>query len=293
MTLLDELPFGVKVPASSTSSGWMTPAKMWPRQAPAALELHQASAQSCGHHGAMENDRAISRPRRDEARSDGEATFAAAPGSDPTGLLATKGLACWRGSRVLFQRLDLQIDRGSVTWLRGTNGSGKTSLMRILAGLSHADEGEVTWEGTPLARTGASARRQVIYIGHANALKDDLTLVEALAFLATLNQMDDAVPRARRALDRLGLSACRNAFVRTLSQGQRRRGALARLALDDQARTWILDEPFDALDTHGVRLLSDLIESHSARGGATLLTSHQPIQLADLREIDLEVWRVA
>ena len=215
-----------------------------------------------------------------------------ASGSPPAGWLAANRLACRRGNRLLFRGLDLQIEPGTVTWLRGANGSGKTSLMRILAGLSHADCGEVTWQGQPLGTSDAAARRHTIYVGHANALKDDLTLLEALAFLATLNELDDAVPRARHALGQLGLSSCAHAFVRTLSQGQRRRGALARLALDDVARTWILDEPFDSLDAQSTRALADLIESHGVRGGATLLTSHQPIQLAGMREFDLEPWRV-
>jgi len=209
----------------------------------------------------------------------------------PAGLLAARALACRRGRRLLFRGVDLQLEPGSITWLRGTNGSGKTSLMRILAGLSFAAEGDVTWNGTPLRRAGADARRAVLYVGHSNALKDDLTLIEAVAFHASLGGLDDASGRAARALERLGLACWRDATVRTLSQGQRRRGALARLALDDGARSWILDEPFDALDSHSVALLSAILESHAARGGAVLLTSHQPVALAGAREFDLEPWR--
>jgi heme exporter protein A len=212
---------------------------------------------------------------------------------DAAGVLAARGLACRRGGRLLFRGLDLRLARGSMTWLRGTNGSGKTSLLRILAGLSHAAEGEVYWEGVALRDAGAAARRAVVYVGHANALKDDLTLAEAVAFLATLAELDAPMARALGALERLGLAGCAGAYVRTLSQGQRRRGALARLALDDMPRTWLLDEPYDALDNHGVGMLCALIESHCARGGAALLTSHQPIPLAGLDELDLEAWRVA
>lgn len=210
-----------------------------------------------------------------------------------TGLLAARGLACRRGRRLLFRGLDLELRPGGVTWLRGTNGSGKTSLMRILAGLSHAAEGEVTWNGQPLRRTGTQAHRQIVYISHANALKEDLTLAESVAFLAALAGLDRPRERASAALDRLGLASRREAPVRTLSQGQRRRGALARLALDDTPRTWLLDEPFDALDSASVELLNGLVEAHAARGGALLLTSHQSITLARARELDLEPWRVA
>jgi heme exporter protein A len=221
------------------------------------------------------------------------ATASSGAAAEAGAVLAGRGLACRRGGRLLFRDLDLRLEPGRATWLRGTNGSGKTSLLRILAGLSEPAAGEVSWNGTPLRRAGAAARRGIVYIGHANALKDDLTLAESLAFLATLAELDSPAARARRALAELGLADAAEAPVRTLSQGQRRRGALARLALDDLPRTWLLDEPIDALDNRAVGMLCALIESHCARGGAALLTSHQPIPLAGLAELDLEAWRVA
>ncbi|MDD5324538.1 MAG: heme ABC exporter ATP-binding protein CcmA, partial [Polaromonas sp.] len=166
--------------------------------------------------------------------------------------MAARALACQRGRRRLFRGLNLQLEPGSVTWLRGTNGSGKTSLLRILAGLSQPSEGEVTWAGKPLKQVASEARQGMVYIGHANALKEDLTLVEAVAFLAVLAGLDEPRGRARQALHHLNLANRCDAPVRTLSQGQRRRGALARLVLDEQPRTWVLDEPFDALDSQSV-----------------------------------------
>lgn len=210
----------------------------------------------------------------------------------PAGLLGARSLGCRRGRRMLFRGVDLELAAGSVTWLRGTNGSGKTSLMRILAGLAHAAEGEVTWNGAPVAAAGLEARRGRLYIGHANALKDDLSLAEAVAFHAALAGLDRAAERARAAIDTLRLAPWRNSAVRTLSQGQRRRGALARLVLDDAPRAWILDEPFDALDAASVTLLAGLIESHAARGGAVLLTSHQTIPIPGATDFDLEPSRV-
>ncbi|WP_395700822.1 cytochrome c biogenesis heme-transporting ATPase CcmA [Aquabacterium sp.] len=207
--------------------------------------------------------------------------------------LATRGLACRRGRQLLFSGLDLGLRRGSITWLRGTNGSGKTSLMRILAGLSQPAEGQVLWQGEPLRRVVDAARAGTVYIGHSNALKEDLTLAEAVAFLAALAGLDQPLPRAQRALELMGLASRRNAPVRTLSQGQRRRGALARLALDEAPRAWILDEPYDALDQSSVQTLSGLIEAHAARGGLVLLTSHQSVALNGASAFDLEPFRAA
>lgn len=204
--------------------------------------------------------------------------------------MAARALACQRGRRRLFRGLNLQLEPGSVTWLRGTNGSGKTSLLRILAGLSQPSEGEVTWAGKPLRQVASEDRQCMVYIGHANALKEDLTLVEAVAFLAVLAGLDEPRGRARQALHHLNLTNRCDAPVRTLSQGQRRRGALARLVLDEQPRTWVLDEPFDALDSQSVAILCAMIEANTLRRGAVLLTSHQPVELADAREFDLEPW---
>lgn len=201
-----------------------------------------------------------------------------------TGLLEGRALACRRGRRRLFEQLDISLPPGSLTWLRGTNGSGKTSLLRILAGLSAPSDGAVLWNGRPVAEAGRVAREGIVYISHGNALKDDLSLHEALSFLAHLAGHADAEVKAMHALQRLDLASRARAAVRTLSQGQRRRGALARLALDDTPRTWILDEPYDALDSASTQLLSDLISQHAARGGAVLLTSHQDVNLPGLRQ---------
>jgi heme exporter protein A len=202
-------------------------------------------------------------------------------------MLSARSLACRRGRRLLFSGIDLRLGRGSISRLRGANGSGKTSLLRILAGLSQPFEGQVSWEGRPL---DAQARANIVYVGHANALKDDLTLAENLAYLGGLAGDFDAARRGELALECLGLASRRNAAVRTLSQGQRRRGALARLALDELPRTWLLDEPYEALDPASAATLSALIEAHAGRGGAVMLASHQPLALAGVNEIDLQRW---
>nr|WP_207185130.1 cytochrome c biogenesis heme-transporting ATPase CcmA [Rubrivivax gelatinosus] len=205
--------------------------------------------------------------------------------------LEGRALACRRGRRLLFEGVDIRLAPGTITWLRGTNGSGKTSLMRILAGLSTPEAGELLWNGRPLRAAGTEAREAIVYIGHANALKDDLTLRESLAFLGRLSGVADADTRAGAALAAAGLADRAGAAVRTLSQGQRRRGALARLALDETPRTWILDEPYDALDAQSTARLSELLLAHAARGGAVLLTSHQVVELAGALQYDLETRR--
>ena len=194
-------------------------------------------------------------------------------------LLRAVDLAGHRGERTLFQNLSLALEPGSVTWLRGRNGRGKTSLLRLLAGLATPMAGAIHVAGRPVRRAAPDWRRGLVYIGHQNALKDDLTAAEALAFLLRLRGAAPESALIDSALERLGVRASRRALVRTLSQGQRRRVTLARLALSIEQPLWLLDEPFDALDADGVAALNDLLSEHAARGGATLLTSHQALSL--------------
>ncbi|MBB5205026.1 heme exporter protein A [Inhella inkyongensis] len=183
-------------------------------------------------------------------------------------LLHAQQLVCERGERPLFAALDLSLRAGDCLWLRGVNGSGKTTLLRTLAGL----------------RAPAAGRLQrqapLLYLGHANALKDDLTVAENLRLDAALRGQLVTVAALRQALDALALGPLRARPVRSLSQGQRRRTALARLGLSLQteaAELWLLDEPFDALDDAGVQALCALMAAQCARGGAVLFTSHQAV----------------
>jgi heme exporter protein A len=207
-------------------------------------------------------------------------------------LLQARALEGQRGERTLFRGLELQLRPGDVVWLRGRNGRGKTTLLRMLAGLTTPAGGEILLDGERPA--GAEWRRQMAYVGHANALKDDLTATEALAFLATLGGAAPGAAELKAALMRLGVAERARAPVRTLSQGQRRRVALARLALVPSPRLWLLDEPFDALDDHGIDALNTLLRDHAAAGGAALLTSHQALSLREPapREFSLDPFAV-
>jgi heme exporter protein A len=182
------------------------------------------------------------------------------------------GLACRRGDRLLFSGLDVTLGAGEIVWLRGANGQGKTSLLRLLAGLSTPEEGRIE-----------RGSLNSLYLAHANALKDDLTALESLRFLCRLQGTDATDDALEAALRRFGLFGRRHAPVRTLSQGQRRRVALARLCLASSTTLWLLDEPFDALDTDGVKVLNALLIEHGTRGGCVLLTSHLPLQLASMQ----------
>ncbi len=205
-------------------------------------------------------------------------------------MLQAIDLAGQRGERTLFEHLELSLEAGSVTWLRGRNGRGKTTLLRLLASLASPTHGEIRVLGRPQRRADAAWRCALLYIGHQNALKDDLSASEALAFLMRVAGVAVSGAQIDAALQRLGVHAKRRALVRTLSQGQRRRVSLARLALSMQRPLWLLDEPFDALDVDGVSDLNELLAEHARQGGATLLTSHQALSLAAPvpQQIDLD-----
>jgi len=200
---------------------------------------------------------------------------------NPSGqaVLRASALAVQRGDRVLIRGLDLALMPGTVTWLRGSNGRGKTSLLRVLAGLSSATQGSVEVLGRSARDAGPSLRSQFVFVAHQNGLKDDLTALESLQFLARLHGLPADAASLTQALQGMGIGQRRHALVRTLSQGQRRRVALARLLLAKTVPLWLLDEPFDALDTQGVDALNTVIGDHAAAGGCVLLTSHQALSL--------------
>ena len=204
-------------------------------------------------------------------------------------MLAAVDLGGERGGRMLFKRLRFELQPGQVVWLRGRNGRGKTSLLRLMAGLATPALGAVHCDGVPLQRADPAWRERLLFIAHANALKEDLTVSESLRFLTQIQGRDCSPGQLSDALARLGVAALAARPVRTLSQGQRRRVALARLALPQPPSVWLLDEPFDALDDDGVQRLNGLLSAHAAAGGSTLLTSHQSLRLADPTPSELDL----
>jgi heme exporter protein A len=198
-------------------------------------------------------------------------------------------LRCVRGERTLFENLSFTLKGGELLRIGGPNGSGKTSLLRIACGLLEPDQGEVRWEGRDVRRLKEEFWAQLLYLGHANALKDDLTAAENLGIACTLAGIVVDGRQVAEALARLGLAGRENLPARVLSQGQRRRVALARLALGEQAALWVLDEPFTALDTGAIGSVQDLIAGHVSRGGGVLYTTHHEASIgaAVSRRIDL------
>jgi heme exporter protein A len=202
-------------------------------------------------------------------------------------VLEALALECERGGRRLFSGLAFTLAAGELLRLAGPNGSGKTSLLRILCGLLTPTQGEVRWDGTPIQRLREEYSSKLVYIGHASAVKDDLTTAENLAIACSLAGLRVSGAQIEAALGEYGLPSGA-ILVRKLSQGQRRRSALARLLLSQSVPLWLLDEPFAALDAAAARLTEELIGRHAARGAAVIYTTHQPAAIdRDARLIEL------
>jgi heme exporter protein A len=203
-----------------------------------------------------------------------------APGVATSAGLEVRDLACVRSRRKLFRELNFGLGPGQLLRVSGANGAGKTSLLRMLCGLLAPAQGQVLWQGQSVQRVRESFHQQLIYLGHAAALKDDLSPLENLQLSLRLGGVAPNDTAALRALADAGLRGREHVPARTLSQGQRRRAALARLPLG-RACLWVLDEPFNALDTAATAWLLGLIETHLQRGGMVVLTSHQPVALSE------------
>ncbi|WP_409317247.1 cytochrome c biogenesis heme-transporting ATPase CcmA [Pseudomonas sp. KCJK9016] len=207
-------------------------------------------------------------------------------------VLQTIGLACERDLRLLFENLELRLASGDMVQISGPNGSGKTSLLRLLAGLMQPTDGQVLLNGQPLAEQRSELARNLLWIGHAAGIKDLLTPEENLAWLCALHQ-----PAGRdaiwQALAAVGLRGFEDVPCHSLSAGQQRRVALARLYLDSPP-LWILDEPFTALDKQGVAQLEEHLANHCEQGGLVVLTTHHTLSRMPVgyRDINLGDWAV-
>ncbi len=189
-------------------------------------------------------------------------------------MLAASNLSCIRGTQTLFTDLSLQLSAGQWLYLQGENGAGKTSLLRILAGLALPAAGNVHWQGSPISQQRSDYHADMLYLGHHASLKEDLTLTENLRSLMAMDGLKVSDSAIREALTRMGLAKRQHLPARVLSAGQKRRGLLARLLLRP-AKLWILDEPFNALDVNAIADLQACLKAHLTNNGMIVLTSHQ------------------
>lgn len=204
--------------------------------------------------------------------------------------LSAAALACRRGGRTLFSGLDVELRPGRVLELRGANGSGKSSLLRVLAGLAPAAGGELQWRGRAVRPGDVVYAREMAYLGHQNGLSAELSATENLRFSLQLGGGEyTEAARPAAALQAWGLTAQASQPVRRLSQGQRRRLALARVWLARRA-LWLLDEPCAALDAQSVLLFDTRLAEHLAEGGMAVVATHRPLAVAAaaLQRLDLD-----
>ena len=202
-------------------------------------------------------------------------------------LLNTENLECTRDDRLLFNGLSFSLDTGEVLQIEGPNGSGKTSLLRILSGLRRADDGSVKWRGVEIQHARDDYYSSMVYIGHLTCIKADLTTLENIRILLDTRSSSVSVSTIEQALAKVGLAGFEDVTAKALSSGQRRRVLLAFLLLAD-ARLWILDEPLTALDVKGVDLMESMILEHRESGGSVIFTTHHGMQLpCDMKSVDL------
>ena len=203
-------------------------------------------------------------------------------------MLELINLDCVRGGRPLFRDLNVSVPDGTLLQVEGANGSGKTSMLRIVCGLMSPENGEVRWNGANIKSLGEEYSQTLAYLGHRNGIKEELTPLENLKISNSVAGNKLKTEDAQAALNLLGLESRQNLPVRYLSEGQRRRAALARIITGD-AKLWVLDEVLAALDTAAVGVVRTVLEQHLAEGGTAIVATHHDLQMsaASLQRLEL------
>lgn len=209
-------------------------------------------------------------------------------------MLALADLSCARGDRVLFSGANVTLLPGEGLYVTGANGAGKTSLLRQISGLASPEHGEVRWNGESIRALREEYAKNLLFLGHAAALKDELTAVENLVVSAAVSGRHVTKENALNALRQFGLKGREDLPARSLSAGQRRRVNLARLLLPNSPTLWVLDEPFTALDTKAIHQLCNLLGEHLRSGGMIVYTTHQDVDFSGgtVRRMAIEAGRV-
>ncbi|KHT45119.1 cytochrome c biogenesis heme-transporting ATPase CcmA [Vibrio sinaloensis] len=190
-------------------------------------------------------------------------------------MLEVSQLTAIRDERILFESLSFSIDSGELVQIEGRNGTGKTTLLRIITGLGDRDQGEIFWNGESIESNRDSFHEDLLFLGHSTGIKRDLTAYENLRFYLSVHSKASIDKETiYQALTKVGLAGREDVPVAQLSAGQQRRVALARLWLS-QHKLWILDEPLTAIDKQGVKVLEALFLNHAEQGGIVMLTTHQ------------------
>ncbi len=194
-------------------------------------------------------------------------------------MLEANEISCIRGNRKLFRQLSFRAEEGSALRIHGVNGAGKTSLLRMIAGLSPVLDGRITWHGRPLAEFGDDYAGHLLFVGHANALKAYLSPVENLRLSLAVHGVPVRDSAIFAALEEEGLASVADAPTQWLSAGQQRRVTLTRTRFAASRKLWILDEPFSSLDDEAVKRLSSRLAQHVAQGGVVVYTTHQNVSI--------------
>ena len=203
-------------------------------------------------------------------------------------MLKVTHLECVRGERSLFKDINFSLEAGELLQVNGPNGSGKTSLLRMICGLATPANGKILWLNNNIRSLGEDYFNSIIYLGHLNGTKDNLNALENLRISSALagNVIDKR--KAYSTLQKMGLSGREMLPIKVLSQGQRRRVTLSRLLVSN-AVLWILDEPLVALDTSAVLLIKDILEKHLKKGGIVVMTTHQDINISAIETKRLQL----